>query len=861
MKKHLGFLTSILAISLLSGCGPAPVPHQHTFSDAWSFDEYKHWHAATCEHTDLRQSEANHIDQDKNALCDVCGSAIVVGWTNEELQIFKDHLYDYKLLYIEGNRVSYNESIDSVILENDLIDEEQFNAYINSYVSLGFDKQNGPYENTYTLIKEIETAVGVRTLDIDIYLTDSKMTGVCYDPYIYEWPSELIEYFLEEYFYLNPGITVPKVDADRYFVDTGWIGKKESLIVHSETKTNIEESYKQKLIEQGLNIKETRDENGNLVGLDSKGIIKFLFKYNEENGVFTIEFAEYDGGWPAFAVDEIVRKLLPGSDTKIPPVIGADSYELIESSFNQWGYYFVLCESQKDLTSTYETALEENGYTLYNEERNLAANYFAISKNEDLLLQYIYMIVESPFGGEDYKHFDVLFEPYYPHSDDAIAEGLQKINKGTETTLPEYPGYGEKITFSDTFKYMNIEIQSCLRDSLGEYLSTLDTAGWSVKELASLYYNYEAISPARDIRLESSYSNGRIILSLSAYKDPYTEWPEEAVQEILYTLGLEGDVPEFEGAFGFDYYNDEYRHEIVCIVKPGKEEELLDSYIEKIKGLGYKYLVIGEESYYIKPGSDVAINPYFERIGSGFIYIQILEGDGHVYDIDARSEFNDFKDLYFIKTKVQVPGIDLDESVGEVKITHNAGESHEGYYTFNINVELTDGLVSDAINEVFSLFEENGWVISDIDHKYHNHILWMDAVNDDGNLSIDICAPILENNIENLIKAFIFDEELTDVVNVPDSIDIEDKYELDAEEYDVNYCKLTATLEFETHEEASAAKAVIRQSFLNVGWVAVINKDGTESLMDDKSMPFLKMDLLLDDDSNTLTVKIKSAFF
>ena len=35
-------------------------PHEHTYSKEWSKDAEKHWHAATCEHTELRSDEAEH---------------------------------------------------------------------------------------------------------------------------------------------------------------------------------------------------------------------------------------------------------------------------------------------------------------------------------------------------------------------------------------------------------------------------------------------------------------------------------------------------------------------------------------------------------------------------------------------------------------------------------------------------------------------------------------------------------------------------------------------------------------------------------------------------------------------------------
>lgn len=46
--------------------------HTHTFSDEWSTDANKHWHAATCEHTGFRRDEGAH-DYGTDFVCDTCG--------------------------------------------------------------------------------------------------------------------------------------------------------------------------------------------------------------------------------------------------------------------------------------------------------------------------------------------------------------------------------------------------------------------------------------------------------------------------------------------------------------------------------------------------------------------------------------------------------------------------------------------------------------------------------------------------------------------------------------------------------------------------------------------------------------------
>ncbi|MBQ8311412.1 MAG: hypothetical protein IJX80_10420, partial [Clostridia bacterium] len=48
----------------------------HTFSDQWSSSATEHWHAATCEHGEVKDSLAAHTDSDEDGKCDVCAYEI-----------------------------------------------------------------------------------------------------------------------------------------------------------------------------------------------------------------------------------------------------------------------------------------------------------------------------------------------------------------------------------------------------------------------------------------------------------------------------------------------------------------------------------------------------------------------------------------------------------------------------------------------------------------------------------------------------------------------------------------------------------------------------------------------------------------
>lgn len=71
MKKSLVFLGSLLSIGALAGCNQT-TPHEHTFKTEFAHDETNHWHKASCEHTDLISGLEAHNFSDDN-VCNDCG--------------------------------------------------------------------------------------------------------------------------------------------------------------------------------------------------------------------------------------------------------------------------------------------------------------------------------------------------------------------------------------------------------------------------------------------------------------------------------------------------------------------------------------------------------------------------------------------------------------------------------------------------------------------------------------------------------------------------------------------------------------------------------------------------------------------
>lgn len=74
-------------------CGYEDESHEHTFAEEWSFDKENHWHAATCKHRGAVADKAPHADENNDGACDVCGTmgdhehTYDENWSSDE----KDH--------------------------------------------------------------------------------------------------------------------------------------------------------------------------------------------------------------------------------------------------------------------------------------------------------------------------------------------------------------------------------------------------------------------------------------------------------------------------------------------------------------------------------------------------------------------------------------------------------------------------------------------------------------------------------------------------------------------------------------------------------------------------------------------------
>lgn len=141
MKKVFTLLACLLLLlTALTACDKEEPPHEHTFDSTWLYDETQHWHAATCEHAELESDRGDHVDNDGNDICDVCGyiadhtHSYDEGWTwNESTHWHKSacghNVKDGEAKHDDGN----NDAICDVCT----YDYDHTHTYDEAWVSVG----------------------------------------------------------------------------------------------------------------------------------------------------------------------------------------------------------------------------------------------------------------------------------------------------------------------------------------------------------------------------------------------------------------------------------------------------------------------------------------------------------------------------------------------------------------------------------------------------------------------------------------------------------------------------------------------------------------------------------------------------
>ena len=131
---------------------PNTQTHTHTFSESWKSNDKKHWHQATCEHGEYKDSEGDHADTDEDGFCDVCA-----------YEVGHKHKYDVtKWVYDESNHwyaatCSHKDEKKAIALHTD-VNEDGKCDYCSGHVHKKGSSGYCVIEGCNTLLEEIENS-------------------------------------------------------------------------------------------------------------------------------------------------------------------------------------------------------------------------------------------------------------------------------------------------------------------------------------------------------------------------------------------------------------------------------------------------------------------------------------------------------------------------------------------------------------------------------------------------------------------------------------------------------------------------------------------------------------------------------
>lgn len=536
---------------------------------------------------------AKTIDGEFEATCDF---NITKYWTLDEESFMKNNLYGYALPFVSGATVEWSNRYQAVIMEGPEVNEAALHAYGDLIEQDGFAKQVVS-QNVFRYVKEVLVDNNYRNLQIDLCAVtlgthttidtgNGLLQAIVCDPYEYSWPTTKINEVLET-FEGEATSTIPVYEAEKY---------KASIISGSVKGLRIEcfdpkstTSYGDTLIANSYTRTGT-DFDDYSIYISQDGLIEIRAKTNT-NGHLEI-LINQTPMWPSKSVNFVVQTITNNSGTTVPELSGALKYEYSEAALEDYGYYSVMCTVNSDPTDSYKAKLIEEGYTVFS-NLNFAANYFAVSSNNDLLVQFKY-------DNNGKSQFDIFFQKINGWDATFVSSKVSSISSETTTTIPQYPGYGFDSTYDTTKKELTICIKSAENTSITTYASTLTSAGWTVSNASST--SFSAVSSDRKISMTADILTSlrwvRLVVSGNYDQFDYASWPTTQVNELLTALDITSTLPECENVEGFSIVNGD-KKQIVAYATATTRENLMNSYGSKLQNEGFIKHNDGQFTYYI----------------------------------------------------------------------------------------------------------------------------------------------------------------------------------------------------------------------------------------------------------------------
>lgn len=491
-------------------------------------------------------------------------------WTTSQKAIMTSHLHGVALPFPGGDnyRVAYDEDTTQVVVDGGPdFTLANLTALAASFVDEGWQGgdisaiNNLPEGTVYQFEKSVETDDGTRYVRSQFFLENAEddafavPEGTLYmfaaDPYVYEWPAELIDFLAMIYSGGSENYSsIPVVEASHYEVSFGYI------YAYVGSFDNDDAGYSEILTNNQWTVLDEKDDDGYYVAISPEENYKIAYLYSSEYGSLDIYFEQYEKPiiYDHWDVEEI-EKFFAYHDEfsyEIPALeIEGASYHYYEAmEEDDWwsikGGIDIYPATQADYDG-YLTTLTGNGWDLTEKEE---LGIVTASKDDNHKLHTI----DVSFDGSDTITICYYYEsetlPYETWPSDVIASSIadiETLDEGEEATvLPEYAGEYDGIYVNGNVIDIVVGEDNVLA-AIEDYGQTLTDNGWTAGEEDGQF-----VSPNGKVMCVPTQTDNPAYLELYLTTPPVPETRYDTFPTSYLEEEFEGHVasaiPAFDGA-------------------------------------------------------------------------------------------------------------------------------------------------------------------------------------------------------------------------------------------------------------------------------------------------------------------------
>ncbi len=567
-------------------------------------------------------------------------------WTAEEAKIMTDHLYGVELPYsgFEQSVVTWNSEYQTLYIKGGAATNEDLVAYARALSSIGFVMIS---QSSYTFRKVISTDNGDRYVKVAYYIDeDNEFYLEAYDPYVYEFPTQIALYFA--YMNFDSTQTPPAFAADRYEVKT----QNMAIFCYKDTTTAVAD-YTAALNEGMWDTTGGYDANQQFyTAISPDKAYMIYYNYDAQYKSLDIYFRPVNFFNPA-PIKAFYEKYCEYT-IDIPAInVENANYYFYESQYNSeyiaagqfeyvHAYLDVLGGTQED-TSAYSQVLAQAGWDVdgYSDYENKTSNYVAKKQVEELGLAKIDLIYNSHDGM--YLIFYAALDPL-PGATWPAEEVAAVLGSDITDVLPPYEGHSTGYTVfpADMWggDYVLVDVESGTEnDCVAAYKATLEKNGYTVTPGGNYF------SPNHQIRVTVYYgTSGTFTIEFVA--GPFLEWPAARVARFIkemYGDKVTDVLPAFEGG---EEYNTEFcDDEGLYISVSGDDFDGEQAVIDYTKVLTEDngFTLVGEDEdstpYYGSPNKQFAVCSYVDSWDDFYIFIPLPQEDENAWPTKAISDW------------------------------------------------------------------------------------------------------------------------------------------------------------------------------------------------------------------------------